>query len=114
MTRDRAATGLAWFVGVAFIVFGIIEVVVRVASPDPIEAGPLAFWFLSLCGGGALVLLGSFVVTRPVWGSFALVAVGCLAGTVATMWTLLLPVLALTVLVLAVPQRREEVDGTTA
>lgn len=109
MIRERLQTVLAWVVGIAFIVFGIIEVGVRVVSPDPIEVDALAFWFLSLCGGGALVLVGSFLVTRPVWVSFALVAIGCLAGSVATMWTLLLPVLALAVLVLAVPRGGEQV-----
>ena len=109
MTRERLQKGLAWVVGIVFIVFGIIEVGVRVVSPDPIEVDALAFWFVSLCGGGALVLVGSFLVTRPVWASFALVAVGCLAGSVATMWTLLLPVLALTVLVLAVPRGGEQI-----
>jgi hypothetical protein len=103
-----------WFTGVVFIVFGIIEVVARVVSPDPLEADALAFWFLSLCGGGALVLLGSFVFTRPAWASFALVSVGCLAGMLATMWTILLPILALAVLILAVPKVHAEIDGTSA
>lgn len=113
VNKDRAASALTWFVGVVFIALGVIEVVVRVVSRDPVELDALAFWSLSLCGGGALVLLGAFVVPRPSWGSFALIAAGCLAGTVATMWTLLLPVLAAAVLVLAVPRRREGVDGAT-
>ena len=114
MTRGRVATGLAWLAGGVFILLGILEVTVRVVSPEPLEADALAFWFLSLCGGGALVLLGSFVVTRPAWGSFALVAAGCLAGALANMWTVMLPALALTVLIQAVPRRAQEIDGTTA
>ena len=99
---ERTATGLAWFVGGTFIVLGIVEVAVRVLSNEPVETDAVAFWFLSLCGGGMLVLIGSFMLTRPAWASVTLVTVGCLAGTLATMWTLVLPVLALTLVVLTV------------
>jgi hypothetical protein len=98
----RVSTWLAWFVGLTFIVFGAVEVAVRVFSSEPIDAGTIAFWFLSLCGGGSLILAGRFLVTRPSWASKCLVAVGCFAGMVATMWTLVLPVLAGTLLVLTV------------
>jgi hypothetical protein len=37
---------------------------------------------------------------RP-WLSFGLITVGCLAGAVATMWTLVIPLVALAVIVLA-------------
>jgi hypothetical protein len=114
MSRGRVARRLAGVAGAVFILLGIVEVTVRIVSPETVEADALAFWFLSLCGGGALVLLGSFVVTRPAWASFVLVAAGCLAGALATMWTVVLPVLALTVLVQAVPRRAQGIDGTTA
>jgi len=104
---------LTGFVGVVFIALGVLEVIVRVVSPDPVELDALAFWLLSLCGGGVLVLLGGFVAPRPSWGSFTLIAVGCLGGTVATMWTVLLQVLAAAVLVMAVPRRHDGADGAT-
>ena len=63
----RTATGLAWFVGGTFIVLGIAEVAVRLLSNEPIETGAVAFRFFSLCGGGMLVLIGSFMLTRPTW-----------------------------------------------
>ena len=100
MKSGRTATVLAWFLGGTFIVMGIAEVAVRVLSDEPIETEAVVFWFLSLCGGGMLVLIGSFMLTRPTWASVTLVTLGCLAGTLATMWTLVLPVLALTLVVL--------------
>lgn len=112
MASARATNGLAWFVGGTFVVLGIVEVVVRVVSSEPIDPDAIAFWFLSLCGGGTLVLLGSFVVTRPRWASLTMVTVGCLAGTFATMWTIVLPVCALTLLFLTVTRPRESTGQT--
>jgi len=100
MTSGRATIRLAWFVGLTFIAMGIVEVVVRIVSQESIAMDEYAFWFLSLCGGGVLVLVGSFVVKRPAWASVTLVAIGCVAGMVATMWTLVLPVFAIALLVL--------------
>ena len=109
MTQDRAVKGLAWFLGVVFILFGIAEVI-RVVGWG---GGGLAFWFLSLCGGGALILLGTFVVTQRPWLSLTLVIVGCLAATIATMWTLILPVLAMTLLVLTLLRSRRDLKPST-
>ena len=66
MSRDRKVQRLAWFLGLVFILFGIAEVI-RVAGPG---GGGLALWFLSLCGGVALTLIGTFVVTQRPWLSF--------------------------------------------
>ncbi len=99
---------LAAFVGGLFIVLGIIEVAVRVLSDDPLEWDALAFWFLSLCGGGALVLAGRFVA-RSGWVSKGLVATGCLVGTVATAWTILLPIVTLVLLTLTILDTPDEV-----
>lgn len=107
MTRENVRTGLGWFVGIAYILFGAIEVIVRVASDDPLEVGVMTFFVVTLCGAGALVLIGSFVVPRPSWRSFAFVAVGCVFGTLLTIWTLLLPILAVTLVVLSSPPNRE-------
>lgn len=78
--------------------------------------GGLAFWFLSLCGGGALILIGTFVVTQRRWLSSTLVAVGCAAGSIATMWTLILPMLALALLVLTMlrPSAAEDSSSVEA
>ena len=104
MTRDRVTEGLAWVLGVVFILFGLAEVV-RVIGWG---GGGLAFWFLSLCGGGTLILIGSFVVTQRQWLSSTLVIIGCLAATIATMWTLILPILAMALLVLTLLRSRKD------
>jgi hypothetical protein len=104
VNRAKGINGLAWFLGVGFMLLGIAEVAVRVAAGN---SSGLAFWFLSLCGGGASILIGNFVLTRRPVAAFALVTVGCLAATVATMWTLILPILALTLIVLTWRRSRE-------
>ena len=94
---------LACGVGGVFIVLGVVEVAVRVRSSDPIDTEAVVYWFVTLCGGGTLVLLGSFVITRPGW-ALAAVVLGCLMGTIATIWTLVLPVAALALVVLSILQ----------
>ncbi|MDO8308692.1 MAG: hypothetical protein Q7V58_10105 [Actinomycetota bacterium] len=101
MTQARVTRWLAWFVGVAFILLGFVEVLARLLSDEPVDPTALAWWFAALCGGGALVLLGSFVITRPGL-ALAVVMLGCLLGVVATAWTVVLPLLALVLLALRV------------
>lgn len=86
-----------------FILFGVVEVAVRVLSLDPIDIEAVVYWFVALCGGGTLVLLGSFVITRPGW-ALAAVVLGCLMGMIATIWTLVLPVAALALVILSILQ----------
>jgi hypothetical protein len=103
VARGRAARWLAWGVGIVFIVLGVVEVAVRVLSSDPIDTQAVVYWFVALCGGGTLVLLGGFVISRPGW-ALAAVVIGCLMGMVATVWTVLLPVAALALVVLSILQ----------
>lgn len=110
MRRDGAVERLAWILGIVFVGCGIAESIRVVVSGD----GGLAFWFLSLCGGGALILLGSFVVKGRPWLSFTLVAIGCLVAGNATVWTLVLPVLALALLVLTFHRSREAAKSASA
>lgn len=99
---------LAAFVGGLFIVLGIIEVAVRALSDDPLDWVAVAFWSLSLCGGGALILIGRFAA-RTGWASKGLVVVGCLVGSIATAWTLLLPILSVALLALTMLETPDEV-----
>jgi hypothetical protein len=99
----RATTWLAWGVGIVFILFGVVEVAVRVLSSDPTDTEAVVYWFVTLCGGGTLVLLGSYVITRPGW-ALAAVVIGCLLGMIATIWTVLLPLAALALVVLSILQ----------
>jgi hypothetical protein len=78
--------GLALGLGVVFIVAGLAETYRAVSSGD----GGVVFWFGSLFGGGTLIIIGAFAVTRRTWLSFSLTAIGCVAAANATMWTLIL------------------------
>ena len=97
---------LAVTLGCLFIVLGIAETVRAVRSGD----GGIWFWFGSLVGGGTLIIWGWSLRRRwPGW-SAALVAVGSLAGSIATMWTLLVPLAAFTLITLVVLAAGEEHD----
>jgi hypothetical protein len=103
VARTGAARSLAWGVGIVFIGLGVVEVAVRAFSSDPIDTEAVMYWFVALCGGGSLVLLGAFVIPRPGW-ALAAVVIGCLMGMIATVWTVLLPVAALALVVLSILQ----------
>jgi hypothetical protein len=64
--------------------------------------------------GGALILIGTFALSRKVWLSFSLTAVGSLAAANATMWTIILPLLAVMLIVLALLRaiRESRAQGT--
>jgi len=99
---------LTWFVGVVFLAFGVAEVAVRLLADDPIDPAALAFWSISLLGGGALVLLGAFRVGCQSGRGLALLGMGVLLGSIATMWTLVLPVVAVATFFLCATARKPE------
>ncbi len=103
MTAAKLERILGWFLGIGFILFGLIETGVAINARSSIGF----FWFPALCGGGALILLGMFKIRQPVPLSAALVVIGCLLGALATMWTVLIPVLAVTLIVLVLRNPRE-------
>ena len=110
MTRRRLTDILTVSLGVLYIVAGIAETTRAVVTGD----GGIPFWFGSLVGGGAMVLLGALAFRHRPWLSFGLITVGCLAGAVATMWTLVIPLVALAVIVLALLRTDQEIDRLTA
>ena len=94
---DKWRRVLALVLGVGFILLGIAETVFAI----PAGGVAMLLWFGSLCVGGALILIGTFALSRKGWLSFSLTAIGSLAAANATMWTIILPLLAATLLVLA-------------
>jgi hypothetical protein len=76
--------------------FGVIELITH--RDDTV--GALLFWGVSLVGGGAILLAG---LTRD-WPrpgvAQALIVVGTLLGTNATIWAIVVPLLSVAVLVL--------------
>ena len=99
--------------GCLLIVAGIAETVRLVQSGD----GGLFFWFPTLVGGGLLIVSGTLAGSRrPVLG-LVLTCVGCAAGILPTMWTLIVPVLLIVLVVsrarqtAAVLDQRRTTDG---
>jgi len=110
-SSGRIATAsqvLAAVLGVGYIAAGVVGAAFDVTDGD---GSDLAFWLVFLVGGGALVLIGSFVLgSRPVL-SAALTSVGALAGAVAVFWSVIVPVLALTLVVLCIARARRVSDA---
>ena len=104
MTRQRLTDVLTLFLGVVYIVAGIAETTRAVVTGD----GGIAFWFGSLVGGGVLILLGTLAFRDRPRLSCTLVCVGCLSGVLATMWTIVVPLVAVVVILLAVQRAGEE------
>ena len=64
MTLPHSRT-LGLSLGILFVLFGAVEVITHRND----TAGVLAFWGLSLLGGGGMVLAGTLVLpTRRAWG----------------------------------------------
>lgn len=100
MLRDRISRVtriLGAIVGGGFLVLGVAEFVARLDDPLP-----LLFWLPTLWGGGVMVLIGVFRVTAHPTLSIALVIVGTAAGLLASFWTILMPVLGLTLVILTI------------
>jgi hypothetical protein len=94
---------LVILLGLLYVAAGIAETVRAVRSGD----GGIAFWFGSLVGGGLLILVGEALRWRPGL-STTLIGVGCLAGALGTMWTLVVPVVAVVVFVLVVARMEDD------
>ena len=93
-----------------FLLFGVYEVITHRND----TAGAVAFWGLSLLGGGALVLAGTLArASRRTWG-LTLLTIGAVAGTNATLWTLVVPIFAVVAVTAAFRDRRPEVTLAAA
>ncbi len=60
------------------------------------------FWIGFLLGAAALLLLGLWVASRSRWGGVVLLAVGGILGSLVTFWTIVYPLAAIVLVVLAV------------
>ena len=96
MFTNRLDRVLAAIVGGGLFLLGAGELISRLGEP-----APLLFWLPTLWGGAALVLLGSFHVigTRAVSKMF--VIVGGVLGILPTAWTIVMPVLIITLVLRA-------------
>jgi hypothetical protein len=98
------AHGRTWWFGILLggllVAAGIAETVRLVRSGD----GGFGFWFGTLVGGGVLVLAGTLLLPRkPVTGC-VLTTIGCVAGLLPTMWTVVVPLMLAALSIAAVKQ----------
>jgi hypothetical protein len=98
-----AAYPLALVLAVGYAAAGLVGWITDVTDGD---GSDLAFWLLFLFGGAALLLAGLFLVPRWSNASVALVSVGALAGAIAVFWSVIVPLLAIVLIVLAVMANR--------
>lgn len=93
-TSDRRVRRLGAIVVGVYLVFGVAELVTHLDEPRS-----LWFWVPALFGGAALVWLGVFRLTgNP--ASFLLVLAGVVIASLATVWTIVIPVVAIALVVL--------------
>ena len=94
MFRSSFDRVLAGVVGGGFILQGVAELFFRLDEPLP-----LLFWLPTLWGGAVLVLIGAFRASDTQLPSKAMVILGALLGFLPSAWTVLMPVLIVTLVV---------------
>ena len=93
----RYTSLLGGTLGSLYVLFGAIELIAK--RDDPVS---LLFWLPALWGGAALVLGGVFFVRTPLWLPIAMVLTGLAGATLATAWTVVVPLAAVALGVLVV------------
>jgi hypothetical protein len=66
-----------------------------------------------LAGGGAALLAGLRLFERSPWAGVTLVSVGAFAGALVLFWSVLVPLLAITLVVLSVVSARRVAAATS-
>ena len=89
---------VAVVLGVVFVLLGVVETVRDVTGGH----GGYVFWFTSLCGGGAAILVGVLKLTRRPAISAAAVIIGAMAGALATAWSLVGPLASIILVTLLI------------
>ena len=92
------ARGLTLVLAVIYAVLATLEVVLRLEDPD---VGAMAFLGGTLFVGAVLIFLGLF---GPVPDKFKVLVImlGIVSGLIATLWTVVVPILAITIVVLTI------------
>ena len=70
-----------------------IYLVAGLAGPF-VDVNNKILWIAFLCGGAALILIGAMVRALPPRLSAVLIAIGAIAGGIALLWTILVPLAA--------------------
>ena len=109
MRRKRITRVATVSLGVLYVVAGILETTRAVVTGD----GGLPFWFGTLVGGGTAILLGVLVFRDRPQLSTVLVVTGAMVGVLATMWTVVVPLLAAAVVILTLRETNESLAPGT-
>ena len=83
-----------------YAVLGSLEVILRVDDADP-DYGAMAFLGGTLLGAAAILFVGLFA-PLPEKYQVLVIMVGLVAGLTATLWTVVVPILAIAIVVLTV------------
>lgn len=75
--------------------------------------GDRAFWIGFLLGGTALLAVGLWVGRRSPWLTVILFTLGAAAGAVVVFWSVIIPIVAIALVVLAVMWARSEAGPQT-
>lgn len=108
----RARGWLWWFgmgLGCLLVAAGVAETARLLRSGD----GGFAFWFGTLVGAGALILVGTLLLPRRPVAGCVLTGIGCLAGLLPTMWTVVVPLLLLTLAIASAQRAAATVERET-
>jgi len=98
-----AALALGVILGVGYVAAGVIGWIADVTDGD---GSDLFFWLLLLVGGGVVLLTGLFVFTSPPVLSIVVAAIGAIAGALALVWSVIVPILALIFIALLIVRAR--------
>ena len=96
--------------GVLLIAAGVAETVRLMRSGD----GGFIFWFGTLVGGGTLILAGTVLRARSSRTGWPLVVTGCILGIPGTVWTIVFPLLLITLAVLTAREAAAEIEPPAA
>ena len=86
-----------------YAVLGSLEVILRLDDVDP-DLGAMGFLGGTLLGGAAIIFVGLFA-PLPARYQVPVIMVGIVAGLIATLWTVVVPILAIVIVVLSLRDR---------
>jgi hypothetical protein len=106
--RDGVTKATTWLGGLTAVGFAAAGIGGAIAGATGGDGTDLAVWLLLLLGGSALVLAGVRMLASRPWGAVASFAIGGLLGSLALFWSVIAPVIAIVLVVLAVIGARRD------